>query len=119
MRYISTRGQSPAASFVEVLLGGPAPDGGLYLPETWPQFSREQISAFGKQRYAEAALAIMQPFIGDAFSAAEFRADVEGAYAAFAHPDVAPLVELGRGRYLLELFHGPTIAFKDVAMQLL
>jgi threonine synthase len=118
MQYISTRGAA-GASFAEVLLGGPAPDGGLYLPEHWPQFTPDTIGEFAKLPYAEAAFAIMRPFIGDAFTHDEFRADVESAYAGFAHKCVVPLVQLAPDFFLLELFHGPTLAFKDLAMQLL
>src|SRR6266446_427697 len=118
MRYISTRGGA-SADFGAVLLGGPAPDGGLYLPERWPQFKDDEIRDFAALPYAEAAYRIMRPFIGDAFTDAEFSADVDGAYATFPHDSVAPLKEIAAGRYLLELFHGPTLAFKDLAMQLL
>jgi threonine synthase len=119
MRYVSTRGTSPPANFIDVLLGGPAPDGGLYLPQTWPQFSQAQIAAFASLPYTEVAYRVMRPFIGDAFGDAEFRADIGAAYASFAHKTVAPLVQIAPNRFLLELFHGPTLAFKDVAMQLL
>ena len=118
MRYISTRGGA-SADFGAVLLGGPAPDGGLYLPERWPQFKDDEIGALAALPYAEAAYRIMRPFIGDSFTDAEFRADIDGAYATFTQKSVAPLKEIAAGRYLLELFHGPTLAFKDVAMQLL
>ena len=118
MRYISTRGGA-SADFGAVLLGGPAPDGGLYLPEQWPQFKNDEIRSFAALPYAEAAYRIMRPFIGNSFTDAEFRADVDGAYAMFTQKSVAPLKEIAAGRYLLELFHGPTLAFKDVAMQLL
>ncbi len=103
MQFVSTRGGAPAP-FLDVLLGGPAPDGGLYLPE---------------RPYAEVAYRVMHPFIGDAFTDDEFRADVDAAYATFDRKAVVPLVELAPNRFLLELFHGPTLAFKDVAMQLL
>jgi threonine synthase len=119
MKYISTRGASPPASFIDVLLGGPAPDGGLYLPQSWPQFSNAEIAAFARLPYAEVAYRVMRPFVGDAFGDAEFRADIDAAYAAFAHKTVAPLNQIAPNRFLLELFHGPTLAFKDVAMQLL
>jgi threonine synthase len=118
MQYVSTRG-GKGAGFGEVLLGGPAPDGGLYLPENWPQIAESEIARFASLSYADVAFRVMRPFIGDAFSDADFRADVDAAYATFADPAVAPLREIAPGRYLLELFHGPTLAFKDVAMQLL
>jgi len=119
MRYVSTRGNAPPASFIDVLLGGPAPDGGLYLPESWPQFGNAEIASFASLPYPEVAYHVMRPFVGDAFSDAEFRADIDAAYATFSRKDVAPLAGIGDGRYILELFHGPTLAFKDVAMQLL
>ena len=118
MHYVSTRG-GVGASFIDVLLGGPAADGGLYLPGHWPQFSQSTIAQFASLPYAEVAFRIMRPFIGDAFTHEEFRADVENAYGAFAHRAVAPLVQLAPDFFLLELFHGPTLAFKDVAMQLM
>ncbi len=118
MHYLSTRGETGAA-FADVLLGGPAADGGLYLPQHWPQFSQGTIREFAGLPYAEVAFRVMRPFIGDAFTHDEFRADVEAAYATFAHKTVAPLVQLDSDLFLLELFHGPTLAFKDVAMQLL
>jgi threonine synthase len=118
MRYISTRGGS-SAEFGDVLLGGPAADGGLYLPDAWPQLSEAEIASFGNLPYADVAFRVMRPFVSGAFDDAEFRADIDAAYATFAHKDVVPVVKLGADRFLLELFHGPTFAFKDVAMQLL
>jgi threonine synthase len=118
MHYVSTRG-GEGAEFADVLLGGPAADGGLYLPEHWPQFAPSTIAGFASLPYAEVAFRIMRPFIGEAFSHEEFHADVQSAYAGFAHKSVAPLVQLGPGLFLLELFHGATLAFKDVAMQLM
>lgn len=119
MRYVSTRGTAEPAGFGEVLLGGPAPDGGLYLPEAWPELAPDALGALGPASYVEAAFRIMRPFVGDAFTEADFRADVEAAYASFHHRAVVPLVQIGPNQFLLELFHGPTLAFKDVAMQLL
>jgi threonine synthase len=118
MIYVSTRGGAEA-SFAEVLLGGPAPDGGLYLPRHWPQFAPSAIAAVARGPYVDVAYRIMRPFVGDAFSEDALRADIEAAYAAFPHNAVAPLVQIGPDRFLLELFHGPTLAFKDVAMQLM
>ncbi|HEY4264870.1 MAG TPA: threonine synthase [Micropepsaceae bacterium] len=115
---MSTRGEAGAA-FADVLLGGPAADGGLYLPEHWPQFAQSTIDEFAGLPYAEVAFRLMRPFIGDAFSHEEFHADVQSAYAGFAHKAVAPLVQLAPDLFLLELFHGATLAFKDVAMQLM
>lgn len=118
MRYLSTRGAA-GTDFAEVLLGGLAPDGGLYLPEAWPEFSAKDLGALEGRPYAEVAFEIMRPFIGGAFTEEEFRADVQSAYASFSHPQTVPLKQLSSNKYLLELFHGPTLAFKDVAMQLL
>ncbi len=118
MRYISTRG-GPSAGFGDVLLGGPAADGGLYLPDAWPRIGASEWRSFATLPYAEVAFRVMRPFVAGEFDDAEFRADVDAAYAGFSHKDVVPLVELGPDRFLLELFHGPTLAFKDVAMQLL
>ncbi|MEQ8806096.1 MAG: threonine synthase [Rhodospirillales bacterium] len=118
-RYISTRGQAPALGFEDVLLAGLARDGGLYVPETWPQFSADDIRAMKDLSYPDLALKVMEPFIGDAIPAADLKALVEDAYATFDAPDVLPLKQTGDDEYLLELFHGPTLAFKDVAMQVL
>ncbi|HBT43168.1 MAG TPA: threonine synthase [Rhodospirillaceae bacterium] len=118
-RYISTRGEAPALGFEDVLLAGLARDGGLYVPETWPQFSADDIRAMKNLSYPALAQKIMAPFIGDAIPAADLKTLVEDAYATFDAPDVLPLKKIGDGEYLLELFHGPTLAFKDVAMQVL
>jgi threonine synthase len=118
MQYVSTRGGS-SAEFADVLLGGPAPDGGLYLPESWPRILPTEIAAFSGLPYGEVAYRVMRPFVGEAFTDAEFRADVAAAYATFSDKGVVPLREIAPNRFLLELFHGPTLAFKDVAMQLL
>ncbi|WP_242138251.1 threonine synthase [Sphingomonas sp. TREG-RG-20F-R18-01] len=119
MRYISTRGTAPALDFRDVTLAGLASDGGLYLPESWPQFTPEQISAMRGLSYVETAVQVMLPFVGDALSEAELRGLCEEAYGRFAHAAVVPLVQLDAQHWLLELFHGPTLAFKDVALQLL
>lgn len=119
MKYVSTRGNSPALNFEEAMLTGLAPDGGLYVPETVPQMPAEEIAALANLPYEEVAFRVMRPFIGDAFSDEEFRALIEKAYACFAHPARAPLVQLGPDHFMLELFHGPTLAFKDFAMQLI
>jgi threonine synthase len=115
MQFISTRGQAPRTSFSDVLLAGLAPDGGLYLPESWPQIT----GAFKGRRYQDVAFHILSHFTQGSFSDAELRAAIEAAYADFDAPDIAPLVEIGEDRYLLELFHGPTLAFKDIALQVL
>ena len=119
MQFISTRGQAPPTSFSDVLLAGLAPDGGLYLPQSWPQFSPDEIAAFKGRRYQDVAFTILSRFTAGSFSDAELREAVEAAYADFDAPDIAPLVEIGDGQYLLELFHGPTLAFKDIALQVL
>src|SRR5579864_4941989 len=119
MRYISTRGKTPSRSFAEVLLSGLAPDGGLFMAESWPRFSPSEIAAFRDRRYADVAVTILSRFTGESFRVDELESDVDAAYACFDNPEIAPLVPLGRNQYLLELFHGPTLAFKDVAMQVL
>jgi threonine synthase len=119
MQFISTRGAAPPTSFSDVLLAGLAPDGGLYLPESWPQFSASEIAAFKSARYQDVVFRILSRFTAGSFSDAELRASVEAAYADFDAPEIAPLVEIGDGQYLLELFHGPTLAFKDIALQVL
>ncbi|NHQ75644.1 threonine synthase [Roseovarius gahaiensis] len=119
MKYISTRGQAPALNFEEAMLTGLARDGGLYLPESIPQMSTADIAALDGQSYEEVAFRVMRPFIGDAFTDDEFREIIARAYAGFGHAARAPLVQLDSGHFLLELFHGPTLAFKDFAMQLI
>ncbi len=123
MKYISTRGEAPPLAFDEAMLAGLAPDGGLYVPESWPRFSADDIAGLEGLSYAELAVRIMTPFLGDALPADGFAAMAEAAYGAssgvFAHPDVTPLVQLGDNEWLLELFHGPTLAFKDVSLQLI
>ncbi|GHG94335.1 threonine synthase [Pseudodonghicola xiamenensis] len=119
MKYVSTRGQAPVLSFEEAMLTGLARDGGLYLPETIPTLTAEEIAAFEGLSYEEVAFRVMRPFIGDSFTDDEFRDIIAKAYAGFGHIARAPLVELAPGHFLLELFHGPTLAFKDFAMQLI
>jgi threonine synthase len=119
MRYISTRGASPPVGFVDAILAGLAPDGGLYVPESWPQFSAGEIAGMAGQPYAEVAAAVLGRFAGDEIPEADLLAMCRQAYAAFDHPAVVPLVQLGPDVFLAELFHGPSLAFKDVAMQLL
>ena len=119
MQFISTRGSAPPSSFSDVLLAGLAPDGGLYLPQTWPQLTAAEIAGFKSLRYQDVAFQILSRFTRDSFSDAELRAAIESAYADFDAPDIAPLTEIREGRYLLELFHGPTLAFKDIALQVL
>jgi threonine synthase len=119
MRYISTRGSAPLLSFEEAMLTGLARDGGLYVPETIPQMSHDDIAALAGKSYEDIAFAVMRPFIGDTFTDAEFRDIIAKAYANFGHSARAPLVQLDNNHFLLELFHGPTLAFKDFAMQLI
>ncbi len=118
-QFISTRGEAPQASFADVLLAGLAPDGGLYMPAAWPQFSAAQIAAFTGKRYQDVAFEILFRFVGDSFTAAELKEDIEAAYAGFTQPEIAPLSAMSGNRYLLALFHGPTFAFKDIALQIL
>ncbi len=119
MKYISTRGQAPALSFAEAMLTGLARDGGLYVPETIPQMSAADIRALHGLSYEETAFRVMRPFVGDAFPDDVFHDLIARAYAHFDHGARAPLVQLAPGHFLLELFHGPTLAFKDFAMQLI
>ncbi len=119
MNYISTRGTAPKLSFDEVLLAGLARDGGLYLPETWPQLSAATIRSFKGRPFAEIAVEVIHPFCGSCISRADLQRMANEAYAGFGDASVALLKQLAPGRYILELFHGPTLAFKDVAMQLL
>jgi len=119
MQFISTRGEAPALGFSDAVLAGLASDGGLYLPQSWPHFAPTEIAAFAGQPYSEVAFAIISRFVAGEIPDAELRAIIDSAYATFRHPSVAPLVEIGPGRFVLELFHGPTLAFKDVAMQFL
>ncbi len=119
MKYISTRGQAPHLSFEEALLAGLASDGGLYVPESWPRLSDATLRSFVGADYATVAKAVLHPFMAEDVSAERLSQLVDEAYASFEHDEVAPLVALEDGHYLLELFHGPTLAFKDVAMQIL
>lgn len=119
MRYISTRGQAPAINFEQVVLTGLAPDGGLYVPETYPTLSQEQIAGFAGKSYSQVAFEVMQPFVGDCLSKEKFKELINASYATFNQAAVAPLKQLESNHFLLELFHGPTLAFKDVALQLL
>ena len=119
MRYISTRGAAPALDFREVTLAGLASDGGLYVPETWPGFSRDAIAAMAGLSYVETAVRVMAPFTAGVLDEAALRDLCTAAYGRFAHAAVTPLKQLDHDQWLLELFHGPTLAFKDVALQLL
>ena len=113
MQYISTRGSAPVLGFCDVLLAGLARDGGLYVPEIWPTLDKTPNA-----NYANRAASIMAPFVGNEIDVKVFNQLCIDAYSTFRHPDVAPLVEISPNEYLLELFHGPTLAFKDIALQL-
>ncbi|WP_339114272.1 threonine synthase [Thioclava sp. GXIMD2076] len=119
MRYISTRGQAPALSFGEAMLTGLARDGGLYVPETVPQFTADEIAAMAGLSYEEVAFRVMKPFTAETFSDEELKGAITRAYAGFGHVARAPLKQLAPNHFLLELFHGPTLAFKDFAMQVI
>ena len=119
MKYISTRGNAPELSFEEAMLTGLARDGGLYVPETIPTLSADEIAAMTGKSYEEVAFTVMRPFVGDAFTDEEFKGIIARAYANFRHDARAPLVQLAPNHFLMELFHGPTLAFKDFAMQLI
>ncbi|KXV58468.1 threonine synthase [Acetobacter tropicalis] len=119
MRYISTRGKAPALSFSDVLLAGLAEDGGLYLPETWPSFSLSEWQAMRGLPYPELAARVLAPFVGDDIDEATLRRLCAQAYAGFDHPAIVPLTQVEDGLFVQELFHGPTLAFKDMAMQVL
>jgi len=119
MQFVSTRGEAPVLGFSDAVLSGLASDGGLYLPQTWPQISAAEIASFASKPYADVAYAIISRFTGDEIAPDVLRKIIGEAYATFRHPSVAPLVEIAPGRFVLELFHGPTLAFKDVAMQFL
>jgi threonine synthase len=119
MRYISTRGQAPELDFAGVLLAGLAEDGGLYMPRTWPRFTPADWRAMRGLPYAELAARVMQPFVGESIPFATLQTLCREAYAGFDHPAVVPLVQLDSNLWTQELFHGPTLAFKDMAMQLL
>ncbi|HRF07636.1 MAG TPA: threonine synthase [Xanthobacteraceae bacterium] len=119
MKYVSTRGEARAVTFNEALIEGLARDGGLYVPESWPQLSQNEIAELRGKSYAEVALRVIAPFVGDDIPVRDLKRMIEEAYATFTHKDVTPLRRLASGEYILELFHGPTLAFKDVAMQLI
>ena len=119
MHYVSTRGAAPVLNFEEAMLTGLARDGGLYVPQNIPHMSHADIAALEGLSYEEIAFRVMRPFVGDVFTDQEFGDLIEQAYAGFGHAARAPLVQLDQGHFLLELFHGPTLAFKDFAMQLI
>lgn len=119
MDYVSTRGSAPALNFAGATLAGLASDGGLYVPRTWPRFSKDEIAGFAGLPYAELAQRVMQPFVGDCLTSERLLELTTQAYGRFSHPAVTPLRQLDQQHWLLELFHGPTLAFKDVALQML
>src|SRR6201995_1804879 len=118
-QYISTRGEAPALGFCDVMLTGLARDGGLYVPAAWPQLSTETIAGFFGRPYWEVAVDVIRPFVAGEISDAELGRMANEAYATFRHPAVVPLRQMSPHQFVLELFHGPTLAFKDVAMQLI
>lgn len=118
MRYISTRGESPSLDFVDVMLAGLARDGGLFVPERWPSLDARAIAAFAGKSYAEVAVEVIRPFVGESIGGNDLARMTSEAYGGFRHPATTPLVQLAPGLFVLELFHGPTLAFKDLAMQL-
>ena len=118
MRYVSTRGEAAPLDFVEVMLAGLARDGGLYVPESWPALDRETIAGFAGKPYAEVAVDVIRPFVGGSIADGDLARMVREAYGGFRHPATVPLVQLNSSLFVLELFHGPTLAFKDLAMQL-
>jgi threonine synthase len=119
VRYVSTRGEAPPLGFVEAMLAGLARDGGLYVPVAWPRLDPPAIASFAGRPYAEVAVEVIRPFVGDAIAEPDLARMAREAYGNFRHPAVAPLVQFGVSDFVLELFHGPTLAFKDLAMQLL
>jgi threonine synthase len=118
MRYVSTRGEAAPLDFVEVMLAGLARDGGLYVPESWPRLTADEIAAFAGRAYAEVAADVIGRFTGGTIADADLARMAQEAYGTFRHPATAPLTQLSPGLFVLELFHGPTLAFKDLAMQL-
>jgi len=119
VHYISTRGTAPALGFNDVLLAGLARDGGLYVPDAWPRLDAQAIEGFARRPFSDVAADVIRPFVGDAIEPNALAAMTREAYSRFGHPAVTPLVQIDTHRWVLELFHGPTLAFKDVAMQLL
>ncbi len=119
MKYVSTRGRAPASGFSDVLLAGLAGDGGLFVPDVWPRLTPEVIAALAGRPYADAAFQVIRPYVGGEIADEALAAMCVSAYATFRHPAVVPLTQIGANQWVLELFHGPTLAFKDVAMQLL
>jgi threonine synthase len=117
--HVSTRGEAPAIGFADALMTGLARDGGLYVPHTWPTIPAATIAGFAGKRYADVAKTVMGALIDGEVPAPDLDRMIEDSYAAFRHPAVCPLTQIGDNLFVLELFHGPTLAFKDLAMQLL
>ncbi len=119
MNYHSTRGQSPIVTFADALLAGLAPDGGLYVPQSWPKLSTETIAGFAGKPFHEVAVEVLKRFVAGSIPDSVLETAAKEAYASFGHPAITPLVQTTQNQFILELFHGPTLAFKDVAMQLI
>jgi threonine synthase len=119
LQYVSTRGEAPSLGFIDVTLAGLARDGGLYVPQSWPRLSPETIAGFAGRPYAEVAVEVIRPFTGEQIGVSDLSRIAREAYGTFRHPAVAPLSQFDTNTFLLELFHGPTLAFKDLAMQFL
>ena len=119
MKYISTRGGVEPQGFEDVVLAGLAADGGLFVPEQLPRFSVEEIASWSDLSYQELALKIITPFVGGSIPEQDLRQLIEKSYAGFRHKGIAPLVQAGHNQWIMELFHGPTLAFKDFALQFL
>lgn len=119
MKYTSTRGKAPTLNFEDVVLTGLAADGGLYLPETLPEFSKEEIASWAGLSYPALAFKIISPFVDGEVGDAELKAIIDKSYSTFRHPAIAPLIQTGHNEWVLELFQGPTLAFKDFALQFL
>ncbi|HVK90534.1 MAG TPA: threonine synthase, partial [Mycoplana sp.] len=119
MKYVSTRGEAPSLGFCDALLAGLASDGGLYVPQEWPTFTKRQIRSMRGMSYQDVAFTVLSPFVDGEIEPKTLRAMIDEAYGTFRHPAIAPLVQTGANHFVLELFHGTTLAFKDVAMQLL
>ncbi len=119
MKYISTRGEAPSLSFEEVVLTGLASDGGLYVPETLPSFTADEIASWASLSYQQLAFKIIKPFVGSEISDEDLESLIDKAYSSFRHDAIAPMVQTGHNEWVLELFQGPTLAFKDFALQFL
>lgn len=119
MKYISTRGGAKPQDFEQVLLTGLAPDGGLYIPEQLPRFTQAEIASWAKLNYSDLAMKVISPFVGETIPESELKRCIDESYAGFTHKAVAPMKMLGANEWVLELYHGPTLAFKDFALQVL